>query len=345
MKELEPGTDAHASTTVLDEIGTGLVLVSQSGEVGMTNRIADELLIRRVKKTTLLAELIELAKNTVIEPLRDAPPVSERDDQRLIEAVDASGRKSIIGYRFVRSPTFGTVFTLRDITELERCRTERSQLERLSQVGKACAMVAHEIGNPLAAIKATIQSIEREAAAAGLQDPISAVYWEIDRLDKILAQLLGFVRHRAPRKVRTELPAVINKAKSAADAKLKKVTFKTTYRALPAIYADPDQLQQVFLNLFLNAADAMPDGGSLEVQGAVEGDRIVLRILDEGSGIPHNLRDLVFESFYTTKPTGTGLGLSVCYRIVTDHGGSISVEGRDEQGTCILITLPFARSA
>jgi signal transduction histidine kinase len=345
MKELEPGTEVHASTTVLDEIGTGLVLVSQTGEVGMTNRIADELLIRRVKKSTLLAEIIELAMNTAIAPSRDAPPVSERDDQRLIEAFDASGRRSIIGYRFVRSPTFGTVFTLRDITELERCRTERSQLERLSQVGKACAMVAHEIGNPLAAIKATIQSIEREAAAAGLQDPISAVYWEIDRLDKILAQLLGFVRHRAPRKVRTELPSVIVKARSAADAKLKNVTFKAVYSALPPIYADPDQLQQVFLNLFLNAADAMPDGGTLTVYGTVEGERIVLRVVDDGTGIPPSLRDLVFESFYTTKPTGTGLGLSVCYRIVTDHGGSISVEGRDEKGTCILITLPFSRSA
>ena len=270
--------------------------------------------------------------------------MSERDDQRLIEACDASGRRSIIGYRFVRSPTFGTIFTLRDITELERCRTERRQLERLSQVGKACAMVAHEIGNPLAAIKATIQSIEREAAAAGLQDPISAVYWEIDRLDKILAQLLGFVRHRTPRKVRTELPAVIIKAKSAADAKLKKVVFKTTYSALPPIYADSDQLQQVFLNLFLNSADAMPDGGTLEVLGTVEGERIVIRVVDEGNGIPPDLREQVFESFYTTKPTGTGLGLSVCYRIVTDHGGSIAVESRDK-GTCILITLPFSRSA
>jgi signal transduction histidine kinase len=345
MKELESSAAVHPSTTVLDEIGTGLVLVNQNGEVGMTNRIADELLIRRVNKTSLLDEILERAKTATPEPVQETPPMSERDDQRLIEACDASGRRSIIGYRFVRSPTFGTIFTLRDITELERCRTERRQLERLSQVGKACAMVAHEIGNPLAAIKATIQSIEREAAAAGLQDPISAVYWEIDRLDKILAQLLGFVRHRTPRKVRTELPAVIIKAKSAADAKLKKVLFKTTYSALPPIYADSDQLQQVFLNLFLNAADAMPEGGTLEVLGTVEGERIVIRVVDEGSGIPADLRDQVFESFYTTKPTGTGLGLSVCYRIVTDHGGSISVESRDNKGTCILITLPFSRSA
>src|SRR6185295_13710488 len=123
------------------------------------------------------------------------------------------------------SPTFGTIFTLRDITELERCRTERRQLERLSQVGRACAMVAHEIGNPLAAIKATIQSIERDAEGAGLGDPISAVYGEIDRLDRLLRQLLGFVRHPVPRKVKTDLRAVVESARRAAGARLRGVSF------------------------------------------------------------------------------------------------------------------------
>jgi signal transduction histidine kinase len=346
MKETKPIPALHPSTTVLDEIGTGLVLLDQDGEVGMTNKIASELINRRVNKTTLLEEIIERAKSNTLEPPpRDESPSSEPSDQRVIEAYDASGRKSIIGYRFVRSPTFGTIFTLRDITELERFRAERRQLERLSQVGKACAMVAHEIGNPLAAIKATIQSIEREAAAAGLQDPIWAVYREIDRLDRILAQLLGFVRHRSPRKVKTDIAAVIAKAKGQADAKLKNINFKVTYGAMQIIYADPDQIQQVLLNLLLNGADAMPDGGTLEVKAEVQGDRMVIRVEDEGVGIPPELREKVFESFYTTKPTGTGLGLSVCYRIVSDHGGSIDVEGREGKGTVILITLPISKNA
>jgi signal transduction histidine kinase len=334
----------HPSTIVLDEIGTGLVLVGQDGEVGMTNKIAAELITRRVNKGSLLEELIEIAKSTEPAP-RDDAPASEPGDQRLIEAFDVNGRKSIIGYRFVRSPTFGTIFTLRDITEIERFRAERRQLERLSQVGKACAMVAHEIGNPLAAIKATIQSIEREAAAAGLQDPISAVYREIDRLDKILAQLLGFVRHRTPRKVKTDIAVVITKAKAQADAKLRGISFKPTYTATQPIWVDPDQIQQVMLNLFLNAADAMPDGGILEVNVNIDGDRLVVRVEDTGSGIPPELREKVFESFYTTKPTGTGLGLSVCYRIVSDHGGSIDVEGREVKGTAIVVSLPTSRNA
>jgi signal transduction histidine kinase len=345
MKETNAITALHPGTSVLDEIGQGLVLVDQDGEVGMTNKIAAELINRRVGKTTLLEEIIERAKSNTEPPVRDESPASEPSDQRLIEAFDNNGRKSIVGYRFVRSPTFGTIFTLRDITELERYRAERRQLERLSQVGKACAMVAHEIGNPLAAIKATIQSIEREAAAAGLQDPISAVYREIDRLDKILAQLLGFVRHRAPRKVKTDIAAVVAKAKSQADGRLKSASFKTTYGTMHPIYADPDQIQQVLLNLFLNAADAMPDGGTLEVKAEIAADRMVICVNDEGTGIQPELREKVFESFYTTKPTGTGLGLSVCYRIVSDHGGSIDIEGRDGKGTSIVITLPVSKNA
>lgn len=345
MKEQGSREAVHPSTTVLDEIGTGLVLVNQSGEVGFTNRIADELLSLRVKTNTLLAVLIDRARLAAMDSSPDSSRLNDREDQRLIEAYNSAGARSVIGYRYVRSPTFGTIFTLRDITEIERFRAERSQLERLSQVGKACAMVAHEIGNPLAAIKATIQSIEPEARAAGLADPISAVYWEIDRLDKILAQLLGFVRHPTPRKVRTELPFVILKAKAATASRLKNVKFTTRYAALPPIYADPDQLQQVFINLFINAADAMPSGGTLAVEGNVEGGRIILRVVDDGIGIPAELREQVFESFYTTKPTGTGLGLSVCYRIVIDNGGTISVDGHEGRGTSILITFPFSRSA
>src|SRR5580692_8837613 len=97
--------------------------------------------------------------------------------------------------------------------ESEPSGAEREALVRLSQVGRACAMVAHEIGNPLAAIKATLQSIEQEAAAAGLGDTLDAVFREVDRLDHILSQLLGFVRHRAPRRTRASLVEIVARAR------------------------------------------------------------------------------------------------------------------------------------
>ena len=348
-KGVEPAVETpienlYAGTAVLDEIGFGLVLLDRWGAVAVTNSIADELISRRVGDSTLLSVLVQRASTAQSQEAQQDDPHSV--DQRVVQVVDARGHKSIIGYRFVKSDRLGTIVTLRDITEIERYRAERRQLERLSQVGKACAMVAHEIGNPLAAIKATIQSIEREAAQAGLQDPITAVYREIDRLDTILSQLLGFVRHRAPRKAKTQIEPIVTKAKQAAGDRIKHVKFLASYGKLQPLYADPDQIHQVLLNLFINAGDAMPKGGTLSVAAEVQGRMMVIRVEDEGPGIGPELREKVFESFYTTKATGTGLGLSVCYRIVSDHGGAISVEERSTgKGSCFLVTLPLDKAA
>jgi len=228
---------------------------------------------------------------------------------------------------------------------LERARSEREALERLSQVGRACAMVAHEIGNPLAAIKATLQSIEREAEAAGLGDTICAVFSEIDRLDKILGQLLGFVRHRPPRRARVKLGPIVSRARAAAGARLDDIRFFGPHGPSPDVICDPDQLGQVLLNLFINAADAMPDGGAISIRTSVEGAYLVTSVEDTGPGVPLDLRERVFESFFTTKPAGVGLGLSVCFRIMSDHGGSIAIEDREgAPGAAVRLTLPLARS-
>lgn len=325
--------------SILDAIGVGLVLVDEKGDMVVQNLIAEELLTRKVKHSTLHRVIV----NDALSVIRNAREAGN-EIQRKVEAYDESGKKSIIGYRFVRSSRLGVIFTLRDITEAEQFRASQRQLERLSQVGKACAMVAHEIGNPLAAIKATIQSIEREAAAAGLKDPISAVYWEIERLDKILNQLLGFVRHRPPHRKKTDLPSIVQKVQSAVAARLKDYDVRVEYKGLEPIYVDADQIAQVLINLLVNSADAMPNGGRISIFAGVEGERIVIRVEDEGPGIAAELREQVFESFYTTKPTGTGLGLSICYRIVSDHGGTISVEDRREKGASILVTLPKKRA-
>jgi signal transduction histidine kinase len=331
---LTPISARYPGAAVLDEVGFGLAILDRDGDVAATNAIADGLLRRRAGEVSLLAALRERAR-------AEGPA-----GQELIEVVNEAGQRSLVGFRLARSEELGTVITLRDITELERARVERQTLERLSQVGRACAMVAHEIGNPLAAIKATLQSVEREAAAAGLGDTIGAVFREIDRLDKILGQLLGFVRHRAPRAVRADLGAIVERARLAAGARLARARFHGPPSPLPPVLCDPDQMEQVFLNLFLNAADAMPNGGDLLVRAAPHGDRLVIRVEDGGTGVPPSLREKVFESFYTTKPLGVGLGLSVCYRIMSDHNGSISIEDRaGEKGTSVRLVLPLAPAA
>lgn len=331
-----PLSDRYPGSAVLDEAGLGIVLFDPNGQIAATNATADDLLRRRVDRSTLLRELLELAR---------AGGPQGSDEQQLVEVEGAGGQRSVIGYRAVRSPRLGTIFTLRDITELTRARAERQALERLSQVGRACAMVAHEIGNPLAALKATLQSIEKEAAAAGLGDPISAVFREIDRLDKILGQLLGFVRHRSPRRVRTDLAPVIDRALAAAGARLSRVRVHPLVAALPPVHCDPDQLEQVFLNLFLNASDAMNGAGELWVRGGAGKTHVWVRVEDSGPGVPKDLRAKVFESFFTTRPAGVGLGLPVCLRIMSDHHGSIAIEDRQGGGASIKLSLPLGAPA
>jgi signal transduction histidine kinase len=332
-----PNVPFYSGTTLLDEIGVGIVLVDEGGEVVVTNRVADDLLTRRAAGGSLLSKIFELAENQA------AVDTKQRAKELTVEAHDEGGTKSIIGFRLIKSRRLGTIVSLHDVTETERFQAERRQLERLSEVGKACAMVAHEIGNPLAAIKATIQSIEHEAAQAGLGDSLQAVNREIDRLNNMLGQLLGFVRHRPPRRTKAEMPNIVNRARSAAEGRLNGVTFTTRYGQLRPLWVDQDQLQQVLLNLFINAADALPDGGDLMVYAGIEDERMVLRVEDTGTGIPKAIVEKVFDSFFTTKPTGTGLGLSICYRIVTDHGGMITIGGRSGNvgGTCVTITLPI----
>jgi signal transduction histidine kinase len=335
MTRPTPGAALFAGTAVLDEVGVGVILLDAGGEVAAANGVGEALGQRRAGDATMLVEL-----------LARSPKEGCGGEQALVEVTDAAGEKSIVGYRSVRSARLGTIVTLRDITELERIRAERQKLERLSQVGRACAMVAHEIGNPLAAIKATLQSIEREAAAAGLGETIVPVFREIDRLDKILAELLGFVRHRAPRRARVEFAAIVARAREAAGDRLGEIVLHAPAEPLPDVLCDADQIEQVLLNLFLNAADAMPAGGNLWVRAAPEGARLAIRVEDEGSGVPKELREKVFESFFTTKPAGVGLGLPVCYRIVCDHQGSMSIEDREGgHGASVRLSLPLARSA
>ncbi len=324
-------------TSLLDEIGVGLVIIGDGGEILVTNRVADAMLTGRTGGVPLMHKLFDLLDAS------ERTESGKGSKESTVELIDEGSKKTIIGVRIVSSRRLGTMITLTDVTETERSQAERRQLERLSEVGKACAMVAHEIGNPLAAIKATIQSIEHEAAAAGLGDSLHAVNREIDRLNNMLGQLLGFVRHRPPRRTKSDLQTIVSRARHMAEGRLERIRFSVRYGSLRPVWVDQDQLQQVLLNLFINAADAMPEGGDLWMYAGLDDDRVVLRVEDSGVGIPPEFVDKVFDSFFTTKPTGTGLGLSICYRIVNDHGGSITIGARDGNvpGTCVTITLPI----
>jgi signal transduction histidine kinase len=216
--------------------------------------------------------------------------------------------------------------------------------DRLATIGELAAGAAHEIRNPLTSIKSSLQYLESRCREENEKRLLGVALRETDRIDEILAALLSFSRPTELRKEACDLVALLEESTAlvAIQARAKGVDLRTSLPSAPvAVEADGSQLKQVFLNVFLNAVQAMEAGGTLTVEALRAGSgRPLVRITDTGPGIPEEALEKVFDPFFTTKKGGTGLGLSICYTIVKAHGGEIEVRSRPGEGTTVLVTLP-----
>jgi signal transduction histidine kinase len=233
-----------------------------------------------------------------------------------------------------------------DIEQLRQLNEQLTRTEKLAAMGTLAAGVAHEVNNPLAAISSLIQMMQaRKNLDAETGEKLKLISAQISRITQVTKDMMDFARVRPAAKTSIDINQTIETTlrlasfdKSFQNLRLK----KTLATNLPEISADNDQLQQVFLNLFLNARDAMPGGGELLIKTSNSNNEIKIEIADSGSGIaPKNLKQ-IFDPFFTTKQTGkgTGLGLAVCYGIVTAHGGKIEVSSNDKSGTTFFVVLP-----
>lgn len=234
---------------------------------------------------------------------------------------------------------------LSDIEELRKLNEQLIRTEKLAALGTLSAGVAHEVNNPLASISSLIQMIERNGQIDdSTAEKLSLIQTQISRIKSVTKDMMDFARARPAARVPIDVNEVIGASLRLAgfDKQFQQLKVETRLDpALPEISADADQLQQVFLNLLLNARDAMPEGGDLSVETGSNENGIVVSIGDTGPGIGEADLKKIFDPFFTTKSSarGTGLGLAVCYGIVTAHGGSIEAESSPE-GTSFLIHLP-----
>jgi len=225
---------------------------------------------------------------------------------------------------------------------------QMERADRLASVGEMAAGIAHEIKNPLTGIAAAITIIKEDFET---DDPRTAIVNEvleqIKRLDKTVNDLLFFGKPALPEPTFVNLNSIVEKTlafamqhKSGRNI-VKKLELENT---LPAVYVDPKQIQQVFLNLILNALQAMQNDGVLTVKSALvenEGRKWArVSIADTGLGIPEQILSKIFTPFFTTKAQGTGLGLAICHKLVTQHGGELSVVSEDGKGTVFTVDLP-----
>jgi signal transduction histidine kinase len=231
------------------------------------------------------------------------------------------------------------------VEQLQQHQRKALRAQQLAAVGQLAASVAHEVRNPLTAIKMLIEAALRPNNCKPLRrDDLDVIHGEAARLEQIVQGLLDFARPPAPQHSRCDLRDVVAQAVELVGARARQQAVAVQTRCpdqpVPA-RADPGQLRTVLVNLFLNALDAMPQGGRLEVElGARRRTGVRVSVTDTGSGIAPVMLDRLFTPFASTKPTGTGLGLSICRRIVEEHGGQITAANRPEGGACFTITLP-----
>jgi signal transduction histidine kinase len=231
--------------------------------------------------------------------------------------------------------------------QLERTRAQLVQSEKLAALGELVAGVAHELNNPLTSVIGYAQLLESgELGPEEAQRAVGIVLQEADRARRIVQNLLTFARRRTHERNPVDINAAIEQTVALRRYELERSGVEFVLQLapdLPKIYGDLFQLQQVFLNVINNAAQAMPEGrGRLEIRTTHRDGRVVIEIADTGTGIPPEYLHRIFDPFFTTKDVGqgTGLGLSISYGIVRDHGGEIYAENRPEGGARFTIELP-----
>ena len=243
----------------------------------------------------------------------------------------------------------GHAIILRDITENRRSEQQTIESERLNALTLLAAGVAHEIGNPLNSLNIHLQLIEREARkidgakGAELRDSLEVARAEVNRLDSIISQFLRAIRPTRPQLRPENVNAIVEEAVRffAPEIKDRDIVVEQELRSdLPLLELDRDQMKQAFYNVIKNSFEAMKARGILRIRTDKDDSHVIVRFGDTGGGIsPENLSH-VFEPYFTTKRTGTGLGLLIVRRIVREHGGELSIESSEGKGLSVTIRLP-----
>ena len=242
----------------------------------------------------------------------------------------------------------GIVFILKDITEQKRLREQLMQSEKMSAIGQLVSGVAHELNNPLTSIIGYSEMAQMDdQLCIETRKQLDTVVHESMRARKIVQNLLTFARQHKPEKILTDVRSVLERVVElrAYEMKVHSINVETDIHELPVIMCDGPQLQQVFLNIIINAEHAMLNAngrGNLIVKANLVDEQIVVTIKDNGPGIPAENITKIFDPFFTTKEVGkgTGLGLSICYGIVQEHGGKLRVSSKPGQGATFTIELP-----
>lgn len=240
----------------------------------------------------------------------------------------------------------GLALVARDLSPTQRLERRMMRSEKLAVVGSLAAGLAHEIGTPLNVISATAEYLLLDGLPRSQAERLREIVAETDRISRLVRELLTLARSSGGGRVAIPVAEAVERVLSFVHVPLerKRVRVERDIASnLPAVLADPDGLQQVLLNLVVNAVHAVAEGGTVGVRaraGAEGGEPVVtIEVHDDGPGVPEELRERIFDPFFTTRPDGTGLGLAVCARVIASHGGDIRVGRGPLGGASFLVQL------
>jgi two-component system, sporulation sensor kinase E len=244
----------------------------------------------------------------------------------------------------------GHVMILRDITKSRRTAQQTIESERLNALTLLAAGVAHEIGNPLNSLHIHLQLMERSVqkldgdAKGELQQSIDVARSEVNRLDSIVTQFLRAIRPSRPQLRPENLNTIVEEVVRFFTPEIqdRDIVVEQELRSdLPLLQLDRDQMKQAFYNVIKNSLEAMQRHGTLRIQTDMDDTHVLIRFVDTGRGMSAENLSRVFEPYFTTKPSGTGLGLLIVRRIIREHGGELSIESGQGKGLTVTIRLPY----
>ena len=342
------------SENIVESLNVGVLAVDLHGVVESWNTRMEQLfgVARRDAVGRTLETLVPEELATEIAARGDEEQVSGIYKQRLHhQGLALTVNVSITPLVSKSGERIGRLLLFDDVTQRERMAEQMTQTEKLTSLGLLAAGVAHEVNTPLAVISNYIQMLAKQLPE---NDPKQALIEKIVkqtfRASEIVNNLLNFSRTGAGELADIDVNRVVEETLSLVAHPLKTSQIRIVREfgeGLPAVRGSANKLQQVFLNLFLNARDAMPSGGMLEVRTAAHNGSVEVEVVDTGAGIPRELIHRIFDPFFTTKASGrgTGLGLSVTYGIIKEHAGKIDVRSTPGKGTSFHVEFPAVRKA
>lgn len=231
---------------------------------------------------------------------------------------------------------------VRDITAQKRIDTQMSRLEELNLMGQMAASISHEIRNPMSVVKGFLQILSEKNELALYTEYLDMMVSEIDRVDSMMSEFLAFGRPYMGKMKRQNLNEIIRLVQPILQANASESDKQVLLELdeIPELELNADEIRQVVLNLVRNGLEAMSAGGVVKLKTYCEGDGVALSVQDQGTGISQQIMDNLGTPFLTTKDTGTGLGLSVCYRIVAKHQAELDVS-TGEHGTTFYVRFPL----